>query len=243
MYIAQIIVVMIYKFCVITVDVGPVILDKSLQGITDMTSHPMLANTEEVRFGGNAITQVQAGYFVNQSKLVQIKLNKNRISSISDHAFAEVPSVTYIALYFNDLEVIHKNMFSGLYNLQGLRLQGNKIWIIEAQSFKDCSALTMLWLHNNLLQAISECIFHPWNHPTNLESFYIDKNLLSCNESLAWLKIADGHWITVKDPKSTICAEPDHLRGHSWNNISAHDLNPNATGRFHLIIDYRHSSS
>ncbi len=215
-----------------TANVGPVMFDKSEQGITDMTAHQIPANTEEVTFNANAISHVPAGYFVNLPSLYKIMLYYNVINSVDAYSFSGVPNITFLSLARNNLVMIHKNMFSGLINLRYLRLHKNQINRIQPGSLKDCSALMQLVLDNNLIQSLPGSLFDPLNHPSDLSQFYIKKNPLSCNECLTWLKQADGVWLNILNPPSTICAGPDNLSGLSWDMISTQNLNHSSIGGF-----------
>ncbi len=234
MYIANIILSSLFGLGI--ANVGPVLFDKSEQGITDLTVEQIPANTEAVTFNANEISHVPAGYFVNLPSLYKIMLYLNVITFVDPYSFAGVPNITFLSLGNNNLVMIHKNMLSGLINLQVLRLLNNKISLIESGSFKDCSALTRLELKNNLLQTLHGSIFDPLNHPSYLSLFTIMNNPLSCDECLTWLKQADGNWLHVVDSSTTICAGPDDLSGYSWNNITTQDLNP--TGKLPLISYY-----
>ncbi len=224
LYIAETIVVMLFHFGVITANLEPVRFDKSNQGVTNMTVHPIPINTEQVMFYDNAITCVPAGYFVNLSALDKVWLYGNQISSIDDYAFINIPTLTYMDFEDNNLEVIGRNMFAGLVNLRKLFLPHNKIHTIEAQSLKNCRALEWLAISNNLLQSIPQAMFDLLNHPCNLGRFWMENNPLSCNQSLCWLKRADWSWITVNYAHGTLCAGPDHLSGQRWDLLNIQDL-------------------
>lgn len=162
--------------------------DQKNKGITSTLGYSIPGNTEFIRFDVNSITHVQAGYFKNLPNLTKIHLFMNDISNIDDYAFANISTVTYISLGTNKLSVIRENMFSGLPNLSKLYLYSNLIHTIESRSFKDNTVLTLLALERNSLQSIPQCMFNPKNHPTGLNEFRIHTNPLSCTEFLCWLK-------------------------------------------------------
>ncbi len=54
------------------------------------------------------------GIFRNLTDLGDISLEDNLISNIEDYSFAEVPSVNFLFLSYNDLQVIREHTFSGL---------------------------------------------------------------------------------------------------------------------------------
>ncbi len=173
--------------------------DKSYQSINNITLHPIPGGTTLVKF------------------------NNNAIADIADSAFSQVPTVTNIFLYRNQLTVIRQMMFSGLPNLLDLRLYRNQIHTIEFGSFKGNTALKVLSLGYNSLETVSQCMFDPTNHPASLK-IYMKNNPLQCDQDLCWLKQVDTTWITVNQPSDTTCAGPAALNGRKWNNLTEHDL-------------------
>ncbi len=124
-------------------------------------------------------------------------------------------------------------MLTGLTNLRMLLLQANDITTLEPGSFRDLTSLAMLYLYENSLQSLSECIFDPNNHPQSLNYFEIYLNPLSCTQHLCWLKQADTTWITVPTASVTMCVEPAALNGRTWDILTEYDLNCSMPGGFH----------
>ncbi len=219
MYLAHI--TLFFVLCVISEQTS---VDKSYQSITNITVQTIPGGTTLVKFHGNSISFVPANYFINFPSLNEIWLHSNVITNIADSAFCEVPSVTKIRLQFNQLTVIREMMFSGLPNLSELRLYQNQIHTIESGSFKGNTALTLLDLSHNPLQNLPRCMFDPDNHPTSLNSFYMNGNPLRCGQDLCWLKQLDYTWITVKNPSFPECAGPTGLAGRKWDTLIEQDL-------------------
>ncbi len=242
MYTAHIILMPLFGL-VTAIPGGSMVFDKHNQGITDMTAHQIPANTEEVWLHKNSITNVPSGYFVNKPDLYEIRLQDNQISNIAEYGFAGVPSLRNLVLYNNNLAVIRRDMFSGLVNLKQIYLSTNKIHRIESGSFRDCSRLEYMLIEDNFLQILPETMFDFQNHPTDLQFFKVFNNPLFCNESLAWLKDADGGWITVENAANTICTGPDYLSGCSWNQLSIDDLNFDPPGEFYQGITKSQSTA
>ncbi len=167
------------------------------QGISNLTTYPVPANTLYFMFHNNLISDIPLGYF--------------------DSA----PSLLTIYLQINQLKVIEKHMFAGLPDLQTLRLQQNQIHTIQPHSFKDNRALVELNLRHNSLQTLPESMFDPQNHPTALNEFIFDSNPLEC-ESLCWVKQVD--WLTVINPQWILCTGSGPLSGCRWNELKIQDL-------------------
>ncbi len=50
--------------------------------------------------------------------------------------------------------------------------------------------------------------------------FQISNNPLSCDQSLCWLKHANGDWIGMLSTEATICAGPVSRRGETWKTLT-----------------------
>ncbi len=211
-------------FCVLCIISEQTTFDKSGQGVTNVTAHPIPGGTTNFKFNDNFITFVPTNYFRNLSNLYSIYLQKNLISDIEDTAFSEVPSLRRVYLLYNKLSVIRKLMFSGLPNLSMLWLNSNQIHTIEQGSFKGNNALGYLALSSNSLATVNRSMFDPNdpnNHPTNLDDFYMFGNALQC-DTLCWVKQAG--WITVYRPDLTTCDGPASLAGCKWDSLTEPDL-------------------
>ena len=123
-------------------------------------------------------------------------------------------------------------MFAGLPNLSWLSIYNNQIVTIEIGSFHDNIALTILWLYNNQLETLPQCVFDPSNHPAALNNLRIYNNPLQCNSTLCWLKHSDGTWIRVYSGHLTECAGPTLLASQTWNMITTADLNCGPPGEY-----------
>ena len=75
---------------------------------------------------------IPSGYFINHPALTSLVLKFNSISAVQDNAYNLVPSLTLLDMQGNSLTVITFYMFSGLINLQTLKLRMNSIHTIEA---------------------------------------------------------------------------------------------------------------
>ncbi len=196
---------------------------RASQGIINMLLHPIPSNTTTATFSGNSISEVPAGYLQNIPNLDHLYLYNNEIANISDFAFIGVPSVGRIDLEGNKLKVIRKYTFYGLHNLWSLTLHWNELHTVESEGFADNPSLWYLYLNDNSLDTLVRTVFNLTNHPTNLANFKIQNNPLMC-ESLCWLMLSDGDWITVLNPDQVVCAGAGHLNGQKWKDLTANDL-------------------
>ena len=198
MYITQILLAS-WPFVFIGISAGTT-YDGFNQGITNVTEYPIPLGTLYYRFHRNSIRDIPPGYFAAASTL------------------------THIYLYDNKLTVVEKHMFSGLPWLRELNLWSNMIHKVQSECFKENQALTTLILHENRIQVFPESMFDPQNHPSLLQDFYIHYNPLQCDESISWLKRADGDWLNVRNPHLVVCDGPPVMQGCKWDDLTIQDL-------------------
>uniref|UniRef100_A0A8C2ZIR8 Leucine rich repeat, Ig-like and transmembrane domains 2 n=1 Tax=Cyclopterus lumpus TaxID=8103 RepID=A0A8C2ZIR8_CYCLU len=70
-----------------------------------------LANLTELRLQGNKLTSVTWTAFQDTPKLKILDLKHNRLDVLPEHALRHLPSLTYLDLSFNQLSVISKDVF------------------------------------------------------------------------------------------------------------------------------------
>ena len=129
------------------------------------------------------------------SESVNIYLQNNRISTITDYAFIENEDCKDLKLNDNKLENIKYKMFKGLRSLKWLDLSENHITHIGPKSFAESTELHVLYLADNYLKTLSEDIL-PEGH--NLSNLKLHGNPLPRDSvELCWIHqgAMDG-WIT-----------------------------------------------
>ena len=98
------------------------------------------------------------------SAVSQIHLQGNQISSIKPGAFINNFKCTILRLESNKLTTISESMWQGLGALKYLYLGDNNIETIGDRGFSSLPSLEGLYLENNKLMSLSENIFYP-EHP------------------------------------------------------------------------------
>ena len=133
----------------------------------------------------------------------------------------------------NKLEILKKNMFSGLGNLTSLRVSHNLIYKIEFGTMANLTSLREVYLWNNRLQTIKINIFEPKNYEFTwykLQVRFYD-NPAICNRCLCWLKSSED-WMALPEPQKIICSEPKQLAGRSWNSLCEAELGCLTIGKY-----------
>ncbi len=120
--------------------------------------------------------------------LEYIRFTSAGITDIDDYAFQHVPNVTFLALDNNQLTIVWQHMLSGLIHLEMVHFEGNPIHTVEANSFKDSPALTMVSFHGNNLQTLPRSMFGV----IKLDTFYLHNNPWQCDQRMCWIKQVRG---------------------------------------------------
>ncbi len=114
-----------------------------------------------IYLGGNQLGPIlRKQWFAGLPNLQTLSIYGNQFNSLEDGCFQNLTTLRYIDLHGNDFTIIRKSMFSGLPNLYWLSLYGNHIHTIEIGSFEG-TALTKLYLYDNDLVTLSQCMFGP----------------------------------------------------------------------------------
>ena len=79
--------------------------------------------------------------------------------SLLDQWFPDLTTISILDLSSRQIDSIDQNTFSGLTNLQQLRLQRNKLMSLDAQTFKDLTSLQILDLGTNQINSIDPLLF------------------------------------------------------------------------------------
>ena len=160
------------------------------------------------------------------STVSQIHLQDNQISSIKPGAFINNIKCTTLRLEFNKLTTISGNMWQGLQALKYLYLGGNNIETVGERGFSNLPILEGLYLENNKLISLSEDIFNP-DHPSRIELMLFGNQFNKGDQGLCWIQRGktDG-WIirssrlttTIESLECTQTAKPGIQNGTGSTN-------------------------
>jgi len=128
-----------------------------------------------------------------QTKLNSIVLNHNRINIVGEYAFANLPNLTYLALYRNEFGIIKKNAFSLHFEATSdqslyIELPINKLNNSNFEQGWDSKLRrkAVLWLEGNIFTYIDEKFFGPFLNSTG-NIITIWDNPLVCDCNMKWL--------------------------------------------------------
>ena len=103
------------------------------------------------------------------SESIQIYLDHNNISDITNDPFISNTKCTILSLDYNRLVEVRASYWVGLWALKLLSLQRNKIQYIWPSAFSNLPQLEGLYLTENQLQTLAANIFVPGPYPIKLE--------------------------------------------------------------------------
>lgn len=102
----------------------------------------------------NHLVSIPRKSFEAQKKLVELHLNHNKMSSITNQTFLGLRNLTVLSLRSNFLEELSARLFSTLPKLQELDLGLNRISRVDPAAFEGLSSLRVLYLDDNQLRAV-----------------------------------------------------------------------------------------
>lgn len=107
----------------------------------------------------NHLVSIPQKSFEAQKELVELHLNHNKISSISNRTFDGLVKLKVLSLRGNFLEDLPDKLFSALPNLEELDLGKNRITRIDSAAFSGMPSLRVLYLDDNMLKNVPTSSF------------------------------------------------------------------------------------
>ncbi|KAF0045566.1 toll-like receptor 21 [Scophthalmus maximus] len=121
--------------------------------------------------------------------VTSLTISKNQVWHIPNNSFAHLPWMQNLRLDHNRLRIIDQLAFQNLHQLQSLNLSFNNISVLHPSLFVDLHNLTFLSLTNNTLKQLPGGIF---SATLNLNTLNMSQNLLTnfsgITESLSHLR-------------------------------------------------------
>jgi len=128
---------------------------------------------ELVDLSSNHLVSIPDRAFSNQRNLVELRMNDNKISKLSENTFSGLVKLEVINLAENIIDRLPNKVFKSLKSLRELNLRGNTISEIQKRAFAGLGKLSLLDLSNNNLESIpTEALLHM----TNLAELNLAKN-------------------------------------------------------------------
>uniref|UniRef100_A0A1B6EGN5 LRRCT domain-containing protein n=2 Tax=Clastoptera arizonana TaxID=38151 RepID=A0A1B6EGN5_9HEMI len=107
----------------------------------------------------NHLVNIPQTGFDAQKDLVELHLNHNKISSVTNRTFNYLNKLKVLSLRGNFLEDLPDRLFSALQNLEELDLGKNRITRIDSAAFSGLPNLRVLYLDDNMLRNVPTTSF------------------------------------------------------------------------------------
>uniref|UniRef100_A0A3B5LIK5 Ig-like domain-containing protein n=1 Tax=Xiphophorus couchianus TaxID=32473 RepID=A0A3B5LIK5_9TELE len=186
-------------------------------GSTDLRDIPRLIppSTQVVPFSTCHrllfISSVEPGSFRDQSQLLELALNGNRIHLLTPNMLQGLEQLRILYLSGNDITRLLDYTFQGLQRLQELHLQQNSIEMIADKALFGLTSLALLDLSRNNLHTIGPTSLQPL---VSLQVLRITDNPWRCDCALHWLRRwidEDGQRLLSSAERRLVCNEPPRL--------------------------------
>ena len=114
------------------------------------------AQLQYVDLSHNQLISLPDRGFIQQKKLIELRLSNNKIFRVTNSTFDGLKTVTILSLRKNFLEELSSKVFSSLTSVEELDLGQNRIKSVEATTFAGLTHLRVLYLDDNDLQVKHE---------------------------------------------------------------------------------------
>ncbi|KAI1304259.1 Slit -like protein 3 protein [Halotydeus destructor] len=177
------------------INLQKVFLAECKLGVIAPDAFLQLTNLVELDLSSNLLTSVPSDAFEHEPKLNirRLQLNGNPIRAVKKNALAMLPHLNNIELSDCQIDLIEPGAFSGLSQLQYLKLDGNRLSTLSALVLQDLPPLFRMDLHKN-----------PWNCDCELRQAY------------DWIK---NNNVPQGVPPS--CKTPQRMESIMWNTVQS----------------------
>eukprot|EP00111_Clytia_hemisphaerica_P001967 TCONS_00005536-protein len=200
-------------------------------------------NLEKIYLRDSGILRLKADDFYNNTALLHLNIQHNRIRRIDVNAFTGLRRLRFLHLDNNIIRELPKHVFNQLINLNKMSVSSNSISSIPnhlfaqnrqlkiialntnlinhlgSASFQDIGNLTNIYLQNNLIRNFSSDTFQG-THIS--DSINLNENPLHCDCYLTSLKLK---WLRVDGKIKGHCSNPPELTGRPIAWITRKELN------------------
>ena len=112
-----------------------------------------------VDLSSNQLVSVPSRAFTSQRRLQELRLGGNKISELTEKTFSGLSRLQSLDLSHNFLERLENRVFKPLRSVKELNLESNRISEVDQRAFAGCSTLVSLNLEGNLLRKVPTLAF------------------------------------------------------------------------------------
>ena len=174
--------------------------------------------------------------FAGPTNLTNLVLRHNNLSSLPACMFLGQKYLRYLDVSWNNLKIIHNDLWICLDSLETLNITGNPVAEISPAAFAPLNKLTTVHIDLHMLVTFNITILNPttYSKATTPPKIVVeDASSLPCNSSSCWLKRAEdkglmSHYMFHGKVSRPVCS---NLPGFFWDEA---ELNC-STGLFHHV--------
>ncbi|XP_002723890.3 immunoglobulin superfamily containing leucine-rich repeat protein [Oryctolagus cuniculus] len=173
--------------------------------------HGFPANVTTLSLSANRLPSLPEGAFREVPLLQSLWLAHNEIRRVAAGALASLGQLKSLDLSHNLLSDFAWSDLHALGALQLLKLDSNELTAIPRDAFHSLRALRSLQLNHNRLHTLAEGTFAPL---TALSHLQINDNPFDCTCGIVWLKAwALATAVSIPEQDNVACSSPHVLKG------------------------------
>ncbi|XP_039524672.1 platelet glycoprotein V isoform X1 [Pimephales promelas] len=178
----------------------------------------------ELYLYNTSLVTVPWNLFANMTNLRFLNLHLNdKLNLLPKDLFCCLPNLNKLSLKHNNLRALEPDLFSNLTSLQILMLNDNKLESLPATIFCNTSRLEILDLSRNHLKYLPGDVF---THTKALNVLSLGGNKWKCDCNIIGIAewIRDNPRLINASEKGVACYEPYHLQNHSLQTLTHAEL-------------------
>ncbi|CAG9801720.1 unnamed protein product [Chironomus riparius] len=158
-------------------------------GINKITKDSFKSCTkiQQLNLDGNNISSIDVDSFAQNSHLQLLILSKNKISNMPENLFSAQQEIHTLNLGTNYIETLPNDIFKPLKNLRNLFMFFNKIKILKTEWFSNLGNLQYLELYLNEIETLPVNVFSDLKNLTYITLSYNKIEIIN-SESFGYLK-------------------------------------------------------
>lgn len=146
------------------------------RGIEDLDGVSRLTKLGDLLLDSNRITSIDSGDFAGLTNLERLWLSTNQIESIERGDFDGLSNLQHLDMFDNRITVVERGDFAALTNVQQLELGSNRIAAVENGAFSELTELARLFLGFNQIATIEGGTF---DGLTSLQNLVLQGNRIA----------------------------------------------------------------
>lgn len=175
-----------------------------------------LHNTHKIYMRNCSIERVDKNTFKNLTILIELDMSQNFIRKLELGTFDHLEKLRYLVMNNNNLEMLQNRLFAKLQHLSRVEFKNNRLKTIEIDAFGSIPTLSIVYLESNMLTTLHKETF---SRLERLIQLSLAHNQWNCS-----CELHDFRDFVISKrlyTPPTSCAEPPHLKGKSWKEITA----------------------